>query len=175
MNVEKLAAGQLELRLATVELSALLQHVAERLQPTAERKRIRVLLEGPMPKVEVEADTDLLEFAISNLVTNAIKYSPAGSSVRLELEAARGQVQIHVADSGSGLPTEQKRRIFDRFYRTDNARQSQEPGFGLGLAIAREIALTHGGDLSVETQAGSGSRFTLSLPLKAEVLKEKRL
>ncbi|MBI4441885.1 MAG: CHASE2 domain-containing protein [Acidobacteria bacterium] len=169
LNVEKLAAGQLELRLTTVELSALLQHVAERLQPTAERKRIRVLAAEPMLKLEVEADTDLLEFAVSNLLTNAIKYSPVGSCVRLELEAAPGQAQIHVADSGAGLSAEQKRRIFDPFYRTEEARGSQEPGFGLGLAIAREIALKHGGDLSVETEAGSGTRFTLTIAARRSV------
>ena len=169
LNVEKLAAGQLELRLATVELSALLQQVAERLQPTAERKRIRVLLGELMPKIAVEADADLLEFAVSNLLTNAIKYSPAGSCVTLELEAAPGQAQIHVADSGAGLSAEQQRRIFDPFYRTEEAQHSGESGFGLGLAIAREIALKHGGDLTVETQTGSGTRFTLTIPARSSV------
>ncbi|MBI4463884.1 MAG: CHASE2 domain-containing protein [Acidobacteria bacterium] len=169
LDVEKLAAGQLELRRAPVELSSLLSRTAERLQPTAERKRIRLLQEGPGPKIEVEADADLLEFAISNLLSNAIKYSPAGNVVRWGLEAARGQVQIHVADSGAGLSEEQKRRIFDRFYRTEGARQSDEPGFGLGLAIAREIALHHGGDLSVENEVGSGTRFTLTIPVPNSV------
>jgi len=105
-----------------------------------------------------------LEFAISNLLTNAVKYSPAGTSVKLALERDGGCAQIHVSDSGSGMTAQESRRIFDRFYRTESARHSEAPGFGLGLAIAREIARHHGGDLDLKTKQGVGSRFTISLP-----------
>ena len=167
LSVERLAAGEMELQRAPVELSSLLSLIAERFQATAERKGIRLLWNTAGSKLEAEADPDLLEFAISNLVTNAIKYSPAGTVVTLSLEASGEQAQVHVADSGAGLTPEEAKRIFDPFYRTEAAARSGAPGFGLGLALAREIAQQHGGDLALVTQPGAGSRFTICLPVVA--------
>ena len=115
----------------------------------------------------MEGDAELLDFAISNLLTNAVKYSPAGTSVTLSLERQDDQALVHIADQGPGMTAEESRRIFDRFYRTEAAEASANPGFGLGLAIAREIASHHGGELRVESKPGAGSRFTLALPAVA--------
>ena len=174
LTVEKLSAAEVELERAAVDLSSLLSGTLERLRPTAERKGIELVREDQVPRLAVEADADLLEFALSNLLTNAIKYSPPGTCVRLVLESKDGQARIRVSDSGPGLTPEQKRRVFDRFYRTEAAERSEAPGFGLGLAIAREIALHHGGDLRVEAEAGSGSHFTLHLPILASAEKGHR-
>ena len=173
LSVERLSAGEVELRRGPVNLSSLLASTVERLRTTAERKAIRLTLDDNAGGVELEADPELLEFAISNLLTNAVKYSPAGTSVKLALEREGDRVQIHVSDSGAGLTRAESRRIFDRFHRTESAERSDAPGFGLGLAIAREIARHHGGDLRVETKPGSGSRFTISLPIGASADQRK--
>ena len=173
LSVERLSAGEMELRRAPLDLSSLLSATIERLGPMAERKGIRLVRQDQTAGTEIEADPELLEFAVSNLVTNAVKYSPPGTAVTLALERERGQVHIHVSDNGPGMTAEETRRIFDRFYRTDDARRSEAPGFGLGLAIAREIACHHGGDLRVESKPGAGSRFTLTLPATASARQPK--
>jgi len=167
LSVERLAAGEMELKRLPVDLSSVVSATIERLRAAAERKRITLVRDDMISKAEIEGDPELLEFAISNLVNNAVKYSPAGTSVRLTLECDRGRTRIHVSDSGSGLTAEESRKIFDRFYRTESAKRSEAPGFGLGLAVAREIARHHGGDLELKSKPGSGSRFTISLPAGA--------
>jgi signal transduction histidine kinase len=167
LSVERLSAGEMELRRRPVHLSSLLSATAERLRPAAERKGIQLLREDDRADVEIEGDPELLEFAISNLLTNAVKYSPRGTSVKVALERDGARARIHVADSGPGLSPEEVRRVFDRFYRTKDAARSETPGMGLGLAIAREIARHHGGDLVLESKPGVGSRFTISLPAPA--------
>jgi len=164
LSVERLSAGEMQLKRVPVDLCSAVNSTMERLKAAAERKRISLVRDDSASGIEIEGDPELLEFAISNLVNNAVKYSPAGSSVRLALESGNGRARIHVSDSGPGMSREEARKIFDRFYRTKSAEESSAPGFGLGLAIAREIARHHGGDLEVESSPGSGSRFTISLP-----------
>ena len=165
LSVERLSAGEMELRRAPLDLASLLAATAERVRPAAERKGIQLIRKDEISGTEIEGDPELLEFAISNLLTNAVKYSPAGTSVTLALEQEGDQVLLHVSDQGPGMAVAESRRIFDRFYRTEAAQASDNPGFGLGLAIASEIASHHGGDLRVESKPGTGSRFTLALPI----------
>ena len=167
LSVERLSAGEMELRLEPVELTSLLSSLLERLRPLATRKGVRVMEPNSAMPVEMEADPELLEFAVSNLVTNAVKYSPSGTEVRVSWERNGETAGIHVADSGPGMAPEEARRVFERFYRTDSVEKSDNPGFGLGLAIAREIAMHHGGEIRVESQPGVGSRFSILLPIHA--------
>ncbi|MEW6487554.1 MAG: ATP-binding protein [Thermodesulfobacteriota bacterium] len=112
----------------------------------------------------------LLVECLSNLVENAVRYTPAGGSVRVG-GAAAPSPRIVVEDTGVGIPAEDQARIFDRFYRVDKARSRAEGGTGLGLAIAREIARLHGGEVTVKSQAGKGSRFEVSLPAAPEAFR----
>ena len=169
LRVERLSAGEMELQRAPVDLTALLCGVVERLRATAERKGIQLTCQDSGAEVAIAADRELLEFAVSNLLANAVKYCPPGSAVQLVLERDGQQIQVHVVDNGPGLTPEESRHIFDRFYRTAAARRSDAPGFGLGLSIAREIALHHGGELRVESMPGAGSRFTICLPIETAV------
>ena len=175
LSVERLSAGEIELQREPVELTSLLSALVERLRPLAARKGVRLVEQNSTVPIEMQADPELLEFAVSNLVTNAVKYSPSGSEVRVSWESDGNNAGIHVADSGPGMAPEESRRIFDRFYRTDSAERSDNPGFGLGLAIAREIARHHGGDVRVESQPGSGSRFTILLPLMTSAEKPRTI
>jgi PAS domain S-box-containing protein len=112
-------------------------------------------------------DADLLARALTNLVANAIKYSPAGTEVVISAEASGGYALVSVADRGPGIPREYQAHIFEKFFRVPHAENADTPGTGLGLALVREIAELHGGRVTVESETGTGSTFTLRLPLKS--------
>ncbi len=165
LSVERLSTGEMELKLGWVELDGFFSDMVSRLEPLAERRSVELELASPDEPVRLEADAELLEFAVSNLVTNAIKYSPSGTRVRITWDETSGRARIEVADSGPGMEQADASRVFDRFFRTSSAQQSGTPGFGLGLAIAREITHHHGGEVQVESTPGAGTRFILLLPL----------
>jgi two-component system phosphate regulon sensor histidine kinase PhoR len=105
----------------------------------------------------------LLEQAVVNLLDNAIKYSPPGSKIDVEAEKADGRVHVRVRDRGTGISEEHLPRLFERFYRVDKGRSRTLGGTGLGLAIVKHIAQAHGGRVTVESQVGEGSTFTIIL------------
>src|SRR5213078_3615652 len=109
-------------------------------------------------------DRRQLVSALFNMLDNAVKYSEPGSSVNVTVAASGGDVEIAVRDHGIGIPSRDIDRIFERFYRVDRARSRETGGTGLGLAIVRHVATNHGGSVSVTSQEGSGSTFTLRLP-----------
>jgi two-component system phosphate regulon sensor histidine kinase PhoR len=130
----------------------------------AEAKHINLELEGLCGQL-ANINPPLLEQAVVNLVDNAIKYSPAGSSVQVGCEVAAGELAISVRDRGPGIAREHLPRLFERFYRVDKARSRDLGGTGLGLAIVKHIAQAHGGRVSVESAPGQGSTFRIHLPL----------
>lgn len=130
----------------------------------AEAKNITLELEGLCGHL-ANINPPLLEQAVVNLVDNAIKYSPAGSSVQVGCEVADGELAISVRDRGPGIAREHLPRLFERFYRVDKARSRDLGGTGLGLAIVKHIAQAHGGRVSVESTPGQGSTFRIHLPL----------
>jgi two-component system phosphate regulon sensor histidine kinase PhoR len=115
-------------------------------------------------ELRARIDPELLENAVVNLVDNAIKYSGAGSSVRVSAAAEDGAVAIAVRDDGCGIEPRHQERIFERFYRVDPARSREAGGTGLGLAIVKHIAQAHGGRVTVESAPGQGSTFRILLP-----------
>jgi two-component system phosphate regulon sensor histidine kinase PhoR len=114
--------------------------------------------------LEANINPEQLEQAISNLIHNAIKHSDDGSTVSIEATTSETEVVISVRDSGTGIAAEHHTRLFERFYRVDQARSRQEGGTGLGLAIVKHIALVHGGRVGVESSLGKGSTFSIYLP-----------
>jgi signal transduction histidine kinase len=114
---------------------------------------------------EVELDADAVSQALANLVDNAIKYSPDGTSLRVEAAARDGALTLAVVDEGIGIPREEQRRIFEKFYRVGRSETQGRRGSGVGLALVRHVAEAHGGRVTVESRPGAGSRFTLWLPL----------
>ena len=122
--------------------------------------------------LEAPMDNTLMEQAISNLVINAIKYSETGSEVKLwgyeTDQDGEAKIAISVQDYGVGIGKEHLPRLFERFYRSDKARSRKLGGTGLGLAIVKHIAQAHNGTVSVESELGKGSVFTILLPLKRE-------
>jgi signal transduction histidine kinase len=164
LDLARYDAGQMHLERSPLDLGALLRSVADRLSPRAAEKHVRIELDLP-PMSGVSGDGDRLAQVFTNLLDNAVKHSPAGAPVRVQGEAGRGWVAVHVEDRGPGIPAEEVSRIFERFYQLDKSRRGGEGrGAGLGLAISREIVQAHGGSLTVSSRVGEGSTFSVRLP-----------
>ena len=148
-----------------VDLVKVVEEATGRLRSAALAKSVMISIEN-YPQVMIVADRAQLVSAVGNLLDNAIKFSPNGSIVKISIEVLEDQVNVVVADNGPGISEEHLSRVFERFYRVDDARSRSTGGTGLGLAIVRHIALLHGGDVSAESTLGEGSRFTLTLPLR---------
>ena len=140
------------------DLGSVCAEVFDFYEPLAESKGVDMVIDavGPLP---VRGDQDLMREAVSNLVDNAIKFTPAGGTVRIEARMAEERPFIRVSDTGPGVPLEERERIFERFYRGE--RSGNSPGHGLGLNIAETIANLHGFQLTVEDDR-PGARFELS-------------
>jgi two-component system sensor histidine kinase KdpD len=114
-------------------------------------------------------DAELIRLVLRHLLDNAVKYSPPSAAIRLSAEAGGEAATIRVWNGGPGLPEREKPRIFEKFYR-GTAAGRQAAGTGMGLAIARQIMLAHGGDIQVESSEGQGVEFSLTLPIRKEAL-----
>jgi two-component system, OmpR family, sensor kinase len=154
------ADAGVELERKVVELDTVLLEVYRQGLMMADGVKIEL---GHEDQAVVLGDRDRLQQVLINLIDNAIKYTPAGGVVRLSLYKREGWVQVSVSDTGVGIPRKDLPHIFDRFYRSDRARTRQSGGAGLGLSIAKWIAEGHGGHLTVESEEGNGSTFTLWL------------
>jgi signal transduction histidine kinase len=165
LDLARLDAGTADLQRAPLNLAALLHSVAEKFDPQARAAGVAVRVEtAELPPII--GDGDRLAQVFTNLVDNALKYTPAGGSITLRAAARGSTVQVEVADTGAGIEAEALAHIFDRFYQADPSRPGgRKHGAGLGLTIAREITAAHGGTISVRSRLGTGSTFTVSLPL----------
>jgi two-component system sensor histidine kinase BaeS len=137
-------------------------------EPLAVDAGIPLRIEAAENLPTIEVDSGRIRQALANLLANALRYTPQGGAVTVLISQQAKALQIAVEDSGPGLSPEQISHIFERFYRTDEARQRDSGGAGLGLAIARELILLHEGQLTAESEPGRGSRFKISLPLNTD-------
>jgi two-component system OmpR family sensor kinase len=154
-------SGVLEARPERIDLRSAVERVVDRLQAGASRKNVTLELSSTSDPVHVTADEHLIGRLLWNLVENALKFTPPGGRVRVELRIEGDEAVLRVVDSGPGVPAESLPRIFDRFFRADEARTSSAdtPGTGLGLAIAKAIAGLHGATLVARNRAGGGAEF----------------
>jgi signal transduction histidine kinase len=134
------------------------------LGPVASEKQILLETADGDETMPIRADRLLMYQALTNLVTNAIKYSPPGSTVRIGVANGTGRVRFRITDQGCGIPADEQSKIFEKFYRRGNKETREQSGFGLGLAFVKEVATRHGGDVVVESEVGKGSVFTLWIP-----------
>jgi len=161
-------AGELTINLQSIEPEQLLQEVASLYQYQVQRKNIRLALDFASPLSSIEVDPGRMTQVFTNILDNALRHTPENGRIILSAKEADNQIEIAVQDSGPGLKAEDLRRIFERFYRTDSARQRDySGGSGLGLAIARSIVQAHGGQIRAENEAGQGLRITITLPGKS--------
>jgi heavy metal sensor kinase len=145
-----------------VDLTLLLKDVIDSLQPLAEEKGLRIIDQTPDADLLIHGDSDTLIRLFVNLVDNAIKYTEQGAITVTAASAADQQVHVTISDTGMGIAPAHLPQIFERFYRVDQSRSKE--GAGLGLAIAREVTQAHGGTLSVTSELGQGTTFTVQLP-----------
>ena len=150
-----------------VQLNEIITDCTRAAQVLAAQKGLRLNIDGPLPQVTMNGDDEMLKRMLLNLLDNAVKYTPAGGEISVALGCQNGQAEIVVTDTGIGIPTADQGRIFDRFYRVDQARSRALGGAGLGLSIAHWIVAGHGGRLSVSSVVGQGTAFTVELPLGA--------
>lgn len=166
LDLAKLDAGTADLKISPVDLCALLVSVAEKFTPQSKRAGVSIDLNVPASLPRVFADGDRLAQVFTNLVDNALKYTPRGGAVVVSAALETDGVKIIVADTGSGIPEAELPFIFQRFYRADPSRQGgRHQGAGLGLAIAYEIVAAHGGRIIVQSKLGAGTRMEVILPL----------
>jgi two-component system phosphate regulon sensor histidine kinase PhoR len=166
LELSRIESGQVPLRLRPTPVADVVLPPLERLSPQAERANLNMRVALPADLPPVLADAERARQVVTNLVHNAIKFTPAGGQVEIMAEVAGGEVIVSVRDTGVGIPAYDLSRIFERFYKADRARSSS--GTGLGLAIAKHIVQAHAGRIWAESVEGQGSTFYFSLPIAQE-------
>jgi signal transduction histidine kinase len=166
LETARLEDGALQLQLSPLDLRPVVTGGVQTLEPLADPGH-RLLASVPGEAVMVEGDASRLTMIVANLVHNAIKYSPAGGEVRVVCRIQDGSAMVDVSDQGIGIAAADRDRLFTRFGRIESPQTHGIPGTGLGLYLARDLARRHGGDITVASEPGRGSTFTLSLPLAA--------
>lgn len=163
LTLVKMDDNEVKLSRESVSLNALLEDNVRRLQPLAREKGIEMNLSAREP-INVPGDANRLTQVFYNLIDNAVKYTPRGGRVRVELTRRDKKAVIRVSDTGIGIPKADQMHVFDRFYRVDKARSRETGGTGLGLSIVKQIVLLHGGTVSLVSEEDKGSTFTVELP-----------
>jgi signal transduction histidine kinase/ligand-binding sensor domain-containing protein/DNA-binding response OmpR family regulator len=164
LELARVEAGRTTLHARRLDLGAFVAGVARTFVAFAERKTIAFEIVPPALPVTLYADPGHLERVVSNLLSNAFKFTPQHGAVRLTVSADNTTARIAVRDSGPGIPAAERARVFDRFHRVESTAANQ-PGTGIGLALAKELVILHGGAITLESEEGFGSTFVVSLPL----------
>lgn len=166
LDLARLEGGIADLKMSQVDVSALLQSILEKFNPQAQRENVNLQLDVPSDLPILVGDGDRLAQVFTNLVDNALKFTPQNGDVIISAKQTMAGLELSIADSGSGVPQDSLPHLFDRFYQVDESRAGGAGhGTGLGLAIVKEIIQAHGGRIGVRSEAGQGTTFTINLPL----------
>lgn len=163
LELSAIEAGNVNVSAEQLELHPIVNDVASSLASKAAARGVRVVNDVPAAAL-IFADARKLEQMLTNLIENAIKFNRKQGTVTVGFEMVGGRAKIHVRDTGEGIPSQHLERLFERFYRVDRARSRDLGGTGLGLAIVKHLALAHDGEVSVTSEVGNGSTFTIDLP-----------
>jgi CheY-like chemotaxis protein len=166
LDLSKIEAGQMELRLQMVSIVDVVAQVASNVEPLAAKKQIRIEFEATRAG-KVLADEGKVKQMILNLVSNAIKFTPEGGAVTIKATRVFDRLEIVVSDNGIGIGEQDIKRVFTEFQQVDSGVNRKQQGTGLGLALTRSFAILHGGNVRVESELGKGSRFIIDLPVEA--------
>ncbi len=164
LDVSKIEFGQRPIQRTQFELRPLVEDVVSVLAPTLKEKNITIDVRIPESLPRVEADEDLMKQVFINLVTNAVKYSPDGTTVTITAEEETVDVRVTVEDQGIGIPADEVENVFDKYFRVRSQNVSKFEGVGLGLAIVKNIVEQHGGSIHVESEEDVGSKFIFTAP-----------
>jgi signal transduction histidine kinase len=163
LDLTRLESGARQLRLVPLRIEQLMERALLLLDPVAERAGIKIARQLAPDLPPILGDADLIARAVTNLVDNAIKFSPVGSEINVNARAEGAVVVLEVIDQGCGIAPEFLKHIFEKFYRVPRAANADIPGAGLGLALVREVAELHNGRVIIESRPGTGSIFSLYL------------
>ncbi len=174
LDISKIEAGKSQVRKTPVDIKMLVEKVLDFNSQLADKKQIRFNLEAPQEVTTTYIDRDMMEQAILNLYSNAIKYSPEKAQVTVRVAENEKEFQIDIEDTGFGISEESLPHIFDKFYRiTDDEKVRDITGSGLGLSLVKEIVEIHGGLIKVKSKLGHGSKFTVILPKDKQMTEEE--
>ncbi|MBW2381035.1 MAG: response regulator, partial [Deltaproteobacteria bacterium] len=163
LDLARLEAGGLRLRVMRFDPCELARRVAENATPAARAKHIDLTFDASCAPAERYGDPHRIEIILTNLIGNAMKFTPSGGRIEVCVFHNPAGTSIEVTDTGPGIAREEQQRIFERFHQTETSERRQQGGVGIGLALARELAQLHGGSLTVDSKVGEGSTFTLFL------------
>jgi len=164
LDLSKLESGTVPLEREAIPAGELLSHIADEWGSRAEAKRVHLAVSSAPEDLVLDVDVRRMHQVLANLVANAIRHSPPDAGVQVLASKGPAHTRIEVTDEGTGIPTEDAERVFERFYRSDRARSADEGGAGLGLAIARWIVELHGGTIRADQSPAKGCRMVVELP-----------
>jgi|GEM_PF-4161863 len=165
LDVSIIESGKMKMQRVALSLSDLVADVVTQFQPIAEARFLQIIFDRSLSTEKVQGDRNKLEQIVTNLLDNAIKFSPPGGSVAIQIRAEGSLLITSISDTGIGIPVEEQARIFDRFYRVYRTEGPYTEGTGLGLFIVKNLVEMQGGKIGVKSEAGKGSLFYFSLPL----------
>ena len=167
LTLSRIELGRQRFQFASYYVNRLIEENIDSMRPLAAKKNIRIDIELAPADAEVFCDSEAVHQILSNLLDNALKYTPENGVIRVGAQLVQGErVQLRVQDSGIGIPEDDLPRLFERFYRVDKARSREMGGTGLGLAIVKHLVRAHGGDVKVESKVNEGSIFSFTLPMQ---------
>jgi histidine kinase len=167
LDLVRIEAGRFEMRREPFDVVVVLRGTADRLRQLAQEKAISVILEVPEDLPQVRADALRMEQVFTNLLGNALKFTPRGGQVTLTVQEFPSEILVAIRDSGMGIPEEYLDRVFERFYRVPLPGGEKVEGTGLGLSICKAIVEEHGGRIWVQSAVGRGSTFAFTIPKDA--------
>ncbi|MCX8067007.1 MAG: GAF domain-containing protein [Anaerolineae bacterium] len=167
LDISRIESGRLQLDLRALHIREVVDQVVTALQPRAQNKNLTLTANVPTDLPPVWGDPNRVAQILTNLISNAIQYTPPGGRVTVSAQTNGDMLEISVADTGIGISKEDQKKIFDRFFRANDPLVQETPGTGLGLPITASLVQMHGGQIWVESELGEGSTFTFTLPLAA--------
>lgn len=172
MTLSRLEDAHESERFTIIRMNELVKSSVKSATTAIEEKKQKLNLEISVEKIDVYGDRQNLSQLVDNLIDNAIKYTPEGGEISVELGVEKGELLLEVSDTGVGISSQFQQRIFERFYRVDKARSKSLGGTGLGLSIVKNIAEKHSGNIQIKSQPGTGSTFSYHMPLANNVKKD---
>jgi signal transduction histidine kinase/DNA-binding response OmpR family regulator len=175
LDVSKLESGTMKLRTVPQNIVPLVKALALSFTSYAERKRITLTFNSTEDEIRAYIDKDKIEKIITNILSNAFKFTPEGGRIDVAVTREKDLVNVSISDTGTGIPAQKLPKIFDRFYQVDGSHTKEQEGTGIGLSLTKELVELHKGTIEVESTEGKGTTFTIRIPLGREHLKPEEV